>query len=292
MAVATGVNLNASLAGIVDDIRVGSYKYLGQEGVFKKLVTPIGVGKNGSSITEPYWDPTGRTVSTASEGVDFTAFTGYLPTTRSYVATESIHGTILTYDNVEDATESVRDEQARMHGFVHGKNIEAKCAAVCASFTTQMTATSANGIQIGTVALAKANLEAKVQAFGGPFNLVVDASGSLQLFKSLTNVSSVGVLGSLGDATLDKYHVNTVLGDVNVFQSNGFATVATSYHVCGLFIKEAIGLFVPRDYTFKTDENISLRAHELVSTMRSGARVRLAAAGVGIKHAFAVGLVG
>lgn len=288
MAVTTGINLNASLTGIVDSIRVKSYKYLGHEGVFKKLVTPIGVGQNGSSVVEPYFDPTGRSVTTASEGVDYTGFSTYVPTTRTYTATESIHGTLLTYDNIEDSRESFRDEQARMHGFVHAKNIEAKCAAVCASFTSQIAATATAGLAVSNIAVAKATLEDKTQAFGGPFNLVVDPAGSLQLFKNLTNVSSVGVLGSLGDETLDKYHVNTVLGDVNVFQSNGFATVATSYRVLGLFLKEAIGLWVPRDYKFATQENISLRATELVSTMRSGARVRLAAAGVGIKVSKAI----
>jgi hypothetical protein len=283
MAVMTGVDLNASLTGIVSDIRVKSYKYLGHEGVFKKLVTPVGVGKNGSSVTEPYFDPTGLSTTTASEGVDFTGFTKYLPTTRSYTATESIWGSRLTYDNVDESTESYRDEQARAHGYVHGKNMEARCAAVCASFTSQITATATAGLGIHALAVAKATLEKKAQSFSGPYTAVFGPSGGLQLFDNLTNVSNVGTLGSLGDAVLDKYHINTVLSDINIFQSNGFAVTATLYNIGGLFIKEAIGLFVPRDYTFKTQEDISARGWEVVSTMKFGARVRLAAAGVGIK---------
>jgi hypothetical protein len=290
MAVATGVNLTASLTGIVDDIRVRSYKYIGQEGVFKALVTPIGEGAPGYAVTEPYWDPTvaGQAVTVASEGVDFTAFTSYVPSTRTYTATEQIKGTLLTDRNIKEAKESIRDEQARMHSYVHAHALEVKCAAVCASFTSTLTATGTAGLTIAKTAIAKATLEDKVTSFPGPYSLVVDAAGSLQLFTSLTNVSNVGVLGTLGDKTLDKYHVNTVLGDINVFQSNGFATSATSYHLCGLFVKQAIGLFVPEDFSLKTQENISLRAVELVSTMRAGARVRLAAAGVTIKVTKAV----
>lgn len=288
MALMTGVDLNASLTGIVNDIRLKSYKYLGNEGVFKKLVTPIGVGKSGSFVTEPYFDPTGLSVTTASEGVDFTAFSKYLPTVREYHATESIWGTRLSYDNVAESTESYRDEQARAHGYVHGKNMEVKCAAVCASFTSQITATATAGLNIHTLAVAKATLEAKAQSFSGPFTAVFGPSGGLQLFDNLTNVTNVGTLGSLGDTVLDKYHVNTVLGDINVFQSNGFALTASTYNIGGLFIKQAIGLFVPRDYTFKTEEDISARGWEVVSTMKFGARVRLAAAGVGIKIRSAV----
>jgi len=39
---------------------------------------------------------------------------------------------------------------------------------------------------------------------------------------------------------------------------------------------------MPRPYTFKTEENISYRGYELVSTHKAGARVRLAAGGVNI----------
>lgn len=285
MAVTTGITLNASLSGIVDDIRMRSYDYLGKTGVCKKLVTAIGVGSSGSSVTEPYFDPTGESVGTASEGVDYTTFATYVPTKRTYTATESIKATFITDENVEDSRESYRDDQAIMHSYVHAKALELQITACFASFTSQINATATGGLTIAKLALAKATLRDKVQEFSGPYNYVGDEAANLQLFNTLTSVSNVGVLGSLGDSLLDKYHTNTLLGDINCYTSGHWNVTATSYHITGLFTKQAIGLWVPRDFRMKTQENISLRATELVSTMRSGARVRLAPAGVGIKVA-------
>lgn len=278
MPVTTGVVLNASLVGIVDDIRKKSYKYLGQKMVLVPTITPIGIGAKGSSVTEPYFDPTSLSVTTASEGVDFASFSTHKPTTRSYTATESVFATYLTYDNVEDATESYRDEQARAHAYVHAKNVEAKIAACFASFTSSITATT-SGMTVEKVAVAKETLANKAQMFDGPFTLAVPAAGELDIFQNLTNVSNVGVLGSLGDKVLSTGSIPVILGDVAVRRTGGITVSATNC-TCGLYIKDAIGLWVPRDYKFVTEENATLRAHELVSSMRSGARVRLAAAGV------------
>lgn len=281
MAAATGVTLSGSLAGIVNDIRVKSYKYMAHEGVCKALVTPVGVGSKGNKVTEPYWDPTGRAGTALTEGTDFTGFTSYVSTTREYTATEWGHGTLLTYNDIEDASESVRDENARMHGLVHGKKIEQKIAACFASFTPSITATATTGLTIAKLAAAKAVLEANAQAFDGEKNLVITPHVQYRLWSNLTNVSNVGPLGSLGDRLLDNYYCGTLLGDVRVFITQTGITTATTVN-CGLFVKPAIGLFMPRDYKMETQQNISLRAYELMSTMRSGARVRLVNGGVKI----------
>jgi len=107
MAVATGVTLSASLTGIVDDIRVRAHKFMAHKGVMKALVTPVGVGQKGKSVTEPYWDPTSRTGTGATEGQLFTQFSSYVPTTRSYTETEWAEGTILTYDDVDTPAHTV-----------------------------------------------------------------------------------------------------------------------------------------------------------------------------------------
>lgn len=283
MAVATGVTLSASLTGIVDDIRVRAYKFMAHKGVMKGLVTPVGVGQKGSSVTEPYWDPTSRTGTGATEGEKFTAFTSYKPTTRSYTETEWAEGTILTYDDVEDAKESVRDEHSRMHGLVHAKKVESKCTAVFASFTTNtITATnSTNGLNYAKVRAAVSKIKAQSQAFDGPFNLVVNDYVYYYTQKSLTQNTNYGPLGSLGDKLLDAYYAGNLGNDVRVFYSNLGITAATST-TCGLFTKDAIGLFMPRDFLLKVDEDIELRGYKLVSTHRAGARVRLEKAGVKI----------
>lgn len=286
MAVATGTTLSASLTGIVDDIKVRAYKYAGQKGAMQKLVTKVGEGAKGSSVTEPYWDPTAITGTAASEGVKFTAFEAYKPTTRSYTETEWAHGTILTYDDVEDGKESVRDEQSRAHGLVHAKKIELKCTAVFGSFTTNtITATNAtNGLTYADIMKAKTKIKGQAQAFDGPFNLVVNDNVWYYTQKSLTQNTNYGPLGSLGDKLLDSYYAGSIGNDVRCFYSNLGIPIPTTgtlqiSTVCGLFIPEAIGLFRPRDFTLKTQEDIELRGYKLVSTHRAGARVRLEKAG-------------
>jgi len=275
------MTLSGSLTGIVNSIRPKSYKYFAHEGVMKNLVTEVGKGQKGSSVVEPYLDPTSRAGTAATEGTDFTGFSTYVPTTRTYTATEWAEGTILSYDDIDEAQESMMDEHARVHGIVHAVKLEKKLVACFGSFTSSITATVAStGLTIAKIAAAKATLEGKVQQFGGPYNLVITPNVSYNLFSNMTQNSNYGVQGSLGDAFLDKYHQGTVLGDIRVFQTNGI-TAATTVK-CGLFIKEAIALFMPRPYTFKTEENISYRGYELVSTHKAGARVRLAAAGVNI----------
>ena len=74
----TGMTLSGSLTGIVNTIRPKAYRYFAHEGVIKNLVTEVGKGAKGSSVVEPYLDPTARTGTAATEGTDFTAFTAKL----------------------------------------------------------------------------------------------------------------------------------------------------------------------------------------------------------------------
>ena len=288
MAVATGVTLSASLAGVVQSIRLKSFEYIGQNTPLKGTVHPVGVGQNGSTVVEPEWDYTGRSVTAGlTEGQKFVDYTSYVSATRTYTSTEDGHATILTYNDVEDASESVRSRHAEAHGFVHAKRIEAKIAAVCASFTggTAITATSATtGMQIYDIAKAKAGLTSQAQGFHGPFFLPINGAMEYNLFKNLTNVSSVGVLGSLGDRTLEKYTLGTLLGDVNVVLSNlGITGTATqTAYTTGLYVKDAIGFFMPRPFLLKDQEDIELRGTKLISTHRAGARVRQPKGGVKI----------
>ena len=283
MAAVAGVTLSGSLAGIVNDIRAKSMKYMAQEGALKGTVTPVGVGAKGNKVTEPVWDPTSRTGTAGTEGSRFTAYASYVSATQSFTAVERLHGTILTYNDIEDASESVRDEHARAHGIVHAIELERQITAVFASFTTNtVTATNATtGLSLAHVAKAKAKLKGQTQAFTGPFNLAINDAVQYYLWNNLTNNANYGPTGSLGDKLLDRYYAGTVLGDVRVFYSNAGITTATSV-TCALYEKGAIGLFMPRAMLMKTDEDIDLRGYKLLSSRRSGARKRQEKGGVKI----------
>ena len=282
MAVATGTTLSASLTGIVDDIRVRAYEYQAQNGVMKKLVTPVGVGQSGNKVTEPYFDPTSRTGTAATEGTEITQFTSYLPTTREYTETEWAEATRITYDDIEDGRESIREYHARMHGLVHAKKVELKCTAVFGSFTTNtITGTSTSGLTYAVIMKAKAKIKGQSEAFNPPFNLVVNDNIWYFTEQSLTQNANYGVLGSMGDKLLDSYYAGNIGNDVKCFYSNlglpvtGLTATAAKVQTCGLFVKDAIGLYMPRDFMLETDKVIRLRSHELISTHRAGARVRV-----------------
>lgn len=284
MPLSTGMTLSGSLTGIVNDIRTRSYKLMVAEGVCKKLVTPVGVGQKGNKVTIPFWDPTSRNGTSGTEGNEFTNFTSYNSATREYTSAEWIEGTKLSYNDFEDSSESVRDEHARMHGIVHGKKIEKKITACFASFTTNaIVATSAAGLTIQKLAAAKALLEGQVNSFGGDPALVLNSNVWYRLAVGLTNNVNYGVLGTLGDKVLDKYYQGRVL-DVPVYiTKTGISTVGTGTTVsCGLFYKDAIGMFMPRDFTLKQEESVALRGYKIVSSHRMGARVHLEKAGVKI----------
>ena len=283
MTTVAGVTLSGSLAGIVNDIRARSMKYMAQEGVLKGTVTPVGVGAKGNKVTEPVWDPTAKTGTAGTEGSRFTAYGSYVSATQSFTAVERLFGTILTYNDIEDASESVREEHARAHGIVHAVELEKQIAAVFGSFTTQtVTATNATtGLTLPHVAKAKAKLKGQAKAHVGPFNLAINDVVQYYLWNSLTHQSNYGPVGSLGDKLLDKYYAGTLLGDVRAFYSNAGIVAGTTV-TCGLYEKGAIGLFMPRAMLMKTDEDIDLRGYKLLSSRRSGARKRQVTGGVKI----------
>ncbi len=287
MSTVPGVTLSGSLAGIVNDIRVRSMKYMAQEGVLKSTVTPVGLGQKGNKVTEPVWDPTSRTGTAGTEGSRFTAYASYVSATQTFSSVERLHGTILTYNDIEDASESVRDEHSRAHGIVHALELEKQIAAVFASFTTNsVNATHAtNGLTLPYVARAKAKLKGQAQAFTGPFNLAINDAVQYYLWNSLTHQANYGPVGSLGDKLLDKYYAGTILGDVRVFYSNAgiTATTTATSGVVALYEKGAIGLFMPRPMRMDTEQDIDLRGYKLLSSRRSGARKRMEKAGCCIK---------
>ena len=285
----TGHTLSGSLAGIVNDIRVRSLKYMAQEGVLKGTVTPVGVGQKGNAVTEPNWDPTGRSEVVATEGIRFTAYASYVSATKKYTSVERAHGTVLTYNVIEDASESVRDEHARAHGIVHAIGLEKQISAVFASFTTNTVSASGKGtgsrpygLTLPAVAQARAKLTGQVQAFTGPFSLAVNHAAQYYLWNSLTHNPEYGPTGSLGDKLLDKYYAGTLLGDVRVFYSNAGITQSGTGATVALYEKGSIGLFMPRPMRMETDHDIDLRGYKVLSTRRAGARVRMEKAGCNI----------
>lgn len=277
-----GETLSASLPIIVDDIRGRSYKYLVHTGVMRQLVKPCGVGSNGDYYVEPIWDPTGVTATHLHEGTDFTDRQSYVNATRGFDSTEWGVYTYITDNVKEDARESVTEEHSRAHGISHARRIEEELVDTFASFTGTITASATDGLDMMDIAAAKATMIGQVKDPGGDLSFVCHPYQWQWLVNNTTNNANYGVLGDLGNTVLNKYLLSKVLGDVNCYYSNYISEVNGTTHTrnAGMFVKDTVGIFVPRDYRIESQRFITERATKLVSTVRFGSRVRFPAFGV------------
>lgn len=278
-----GINVSASYPVIISDIEEKSYTIQFSNTVMRRLATPVGKGQKGSSIQWPFWDPTGASASAGTEGTAITASASAVNASVYFTSAEKVFRTLHTYNDIEDATEDIVNKIAQFHGVAHAKAMETDLLALFPNFTPKVTASSATGFKMGTVAKARALLDAKTGEVPKPYNLVVHPYSWLIFFNNMTDNVNYGVKGSTGDEILDKFYVTTLLGDVRGFQSNHFTITGTTNDcTAGMFASDAIGLWTPRDYKLESDKIINRRAYELVSSQRYGAKVLLPNFGVEI----------
>lgn len=281
-----GETLSASLPLVIDDIRGGSFHYLVHTGVMKTTVTPVGVNEHGDYYVESFWDPTGMTATKLTEGVDFTTRQKYINATRGFGSDEWGTYTYISDNVKEDARESVVDEHSRAHGITHAKWLEKKLVAQFGSFTGgALTASSATGLALGHIAAGKVILQGTEKDPGTGLYFVDHPFAWHWFVKNMTNNTNYGVQGDLGNTIQARYWQATLLGDVTVFYSNYIPTIATSAgaltrRLAGMYVKDTIGLFMPREYRLESQRFITERATKLVSTMRYGARCRIPAFGI------------
>jgi hypothetical protein len=259
-------------------------EYVAAEGVCKQLVHRF--GGTGSSVVEPYFDPTTSIGATAAvEGTDLSITASINSTRRSYSAAEWAAYTFATYDSIDESTEATKQYHTHAHGYSQAVKLEKKIIATFASFTTlKVTATSTSGLNWGTIAAARTLLEGGTTPAPKPYSFVCHPNQWFYFAKNAAfNQNTTYGLGptALSDTVQRKYLVASLVGEVNVFQSAHIAVNATSYGL--MFSKDAIGLFVPRDMTLKMDEDISKRGYEIVSTLKSGARARVLGYGCLVK---------
>lgn len=269
------VSVSASLDFIVRPMYLPAYDMQYSNFVMRNLVKQVGQGQKGNKIDISYWDIDTTGVSTLTEGVDLTSTVSLANATASFGATEFGFRTIYTYDSVERANDDIAAEHGLQHGAQHGKKIETKLLAQLSNFVGTLTATSTTGVTIGTLAKAKSKLLAKTQEVAGPFYYVTHPYSWLTTFNAETQNANFGVRGDLGNDILNKFVVTTLLGDISVFQSNHFTVSASAgYPVrAGMFVKDAIQLWIERDYMMKSQEDVSLRGYEIVSTTKNGCKV-------------------
>lgn len=274
-----GVTVTTSLPGVVNDIRLRAYREIAATGVMKSLVHKF--EGTGLYVTEPYFDKTAYAGTAGTEGTALTAteMTELTTTRRVYDSAEWVFYTHETDKSMNEASEGVRSFHAEAHGFAHAKKLELKCLATFASFTNTITATSTSGLTWAKVAAGRVLLEGGVSPAPKPYSLVVSPNAWYYFTVGQTTNSNYGPTGTLADSLQQKYRIGSIVGGIDVYES-AFITTAASKATCGLFSKDAIGLYVPQDFKMEAQHEVLKRGYDIVSTLDAGARVRRPAHGV------------
>lgn len=282
------ITTSANLPTIVDDIRARAFAYQQEEGVWKRLVTEVGMGQKGNSVTIPVWDPTGGTAVNLTEGVDLTDAVEYVNTDVNITAAESGLMTVLTKNDIEDATDDVKERHATYHGITLANKVELLGHAAGQTLTKHLDYSGAELTDLH-IALMKADRNASTIKGAGNWNLVGSSGIYLGVLASLSANPSFGIKGNQGQAVLDKYFVGNLFGDVDLYQTDIPYDATAANHVGAFFKSDAIGMFAPRKFELEYEPNASLRGTELVSSQRYGFKVK--ADKLGLRFTCANGLL-
>jgi hypothetical protein len=277
----SGINFSGKgsdhFPGIVKEIEEAAYVMLYETTLLPKLVKKVGQGSKGGMVHIPYFDPT--TFSTAAETLtEVTDFTTYTQLTNASVliyASEFGVASFLTDVTKESSGFDFKGELARQQALSVGVKLEKHILHEFSHFTTNtLLATHATeGLTFTAIAAAKNYLDAQLLTVpGSEKELVINTYGWFYTAKSTYSTSYSAAIPVLGDEVLRKFYVNTVFGDVRVWKSNHI-TASASASVGAMFVRDAIGLWTPRDYRIEPDRDPSARGDEFTSSMRAGAKM-------------------
>lgn len=282
------ITTSDNLPIIVDDIREKAWAYQQTEGVYKALATEVGQGEKGSSVSEPFWDPSGATAQVLTEGVPIEGAVEYVNDYNTFTAVESGHYTVLTKNDMEDATDNVKDRHAAQHGITLANKVELQGHTAAQLFTAEEDISSREITDLDLAKMKARIMAQKVQAAGN-YNCVGSSGLWLSLAASLAGNPSFGLKGSMGEMVMDKYFVGTIFGDIELFQTDIPYDPTDEVHVGAFFKSDALGMFVPRAFELDYETDARLRGTRLVSTQRYGFGVR--ADKLGIKFSALNGLL-
>ena len=272
--------------GIVREIYGPAYKLMYEAGLIRHLSKELGKGVKGNLAKFEYFDPT--TVATAAslltEANDFATTTAITNASVIVYASEFGVRTDITDRLRESSAFGFKEEAARQHGISVARRIELNLlGAMSGGFTTgTITGTSSGGFGIKKYMAAKTGLDAKLLSVPGRKHVVVHPYNWFYTAASTFSTTYASTLGDLGNEVLKKYYVRTLLGDVDVYQSN-YITAATST-TCYMWVTDALGFWMPRDFRLEAQRDASARADELVSTLVGGGKVLIAGYGARLRQ--------
>lgn len=286
MATKTYEGANGLTRGVISDIEENAYKMLYDGLLVPKLGTPVAQGEKGKSCIYPYFDPTtfAAAASVLTEQNDFVNYTAL--TNASVILTASEIGiTSFVTDIVkEDAKVDIPSEIARQQAIGVNAKYEAIAIAGLAGFTTGTTTGSnaGTGFTFKHYAAARSKLDGRILTVPGRKMAVIPTYSWFYTAKSTFSQTYASAMGPVGEEVVRRFYIDTLFGDVDVYRSN--YVTASSNSVAHMFVREALGVWTPRDYRLEKERDASARGDEVVSTMRVSVKVLINGYGLRMVH--------
>ena len=281
MSVAKTMSTSTLSKGIVREIYGPAYKMMYEEGLLRQLCVEMGRGVKGNLAKFEYFDPSTviAAASLLTEANDYTTTTALTNASVIVYASEFGVRTDITDRLRESSSFGFKEEAARQHGIGCARRLELNIlGALTTGITTGTITGTASSFTVTKYMAAKTTLDAKLLSVPGRKNAVVHPYNWYYTAASTLSTTYASVLGDLGNDVLKRFYVQTLFGDVDVYTSNYITSAVTTKTF--MFVKDAIGCWIPRDFRLEAQRDASARGDELVSTLVGGSKVRIASYGV------------
>jgi len=284
---------SADFPAVATEIEERAFLMMYESAILSKLVKPVGVGVKGTAIHWPYFDPTAIVTSasmgtTLAEDADLTARVHLTNASKYIVASEFGVQGFVTDTLLESASFDFKGELTRQIGIGMAVKEESylitKLAVATASggFNTFLATNKTDGLSYTKIAAAKSLLDAKLVEIEGTKSLVMTDYAYFLTAKGTYSTTYQAAQAPYGDEVMRRWYITSMFGDINVYRDNHIA-VASSMSWSYMFVKDAVGLWSPREFRIEPERNASARGVELNATMRKGASILIPAWGLRIR---------
>ena len=277
MANSTTTNLAALQSQIVQEALFTASERSIMRGLVSEFAVPM---NSGATARVPIY-PTKDAVAVA-EGTDLAGGAGDVSvatTTKDIAISEVGIMTNLT-DLAKDTSEqNVVAHLGRVFGDAIAKKMDTDLIALMAGFSTDV---GAANTEMTVQDLFEAAAELRSNSAPGPYYGVFHPKAIFNVKKGLTNTFGGTSLSDVGNQAMREGFIGTIAG-IQIFESSNFTIDGDDDSVGGVFAKEALGVAIQGDMNIEIQRDASLRADEIVATMRYGTSELIDAYGVRIQ---------
>lgn len=276
MANSTTTNLAALQSQIVQEAIFTASERSIMRGLVNEFAVPL---NSGATARVPVY-PTKDAVAVA-EGTDLTGTAGNVSvatTTKDIAISEVGIMTNLT-DLARDTSEqNVVAHLGRVFGDALAKKMDADLIGLFTGFSTEKGPGA--GAELTIQDLFEAAAELRANSAPGAYYGVFHPKQIFNVKKALTNTfSGANNLSNVGNEAMMQGYVGMIAG-IQIFESANVSVDGSDDSIGAVFAKDAMGIAIQGDMNIEIQRDASLRADEIVATMRYGVSELIDAYGV------------